>query len=220
MTGRVMTIIRDMAPECFRYSIDEAFAVLDGFTVDELHEWGTALHDRVMQSVGMPVSIGIAPTKTMAKMASHYAKKYAGYGHCCVIDTEERRIKAEQLYPIGEVWGIGRRYQARLESMGHKDGVRLCLSCPIVGERHVPYRNGWSARGRSLTVRTAFRTTFLPRRRSGVLAGVSADMTLRLSTLCTLNIANFAARCAEKARRQSALCGDSRVPCGYQPFPY
>ena len=50
LTGRVMTIIRDMAPECFRYSIDEAFAVLDGFNVDELHEWGVALHDRVMQT--------------------------------------------------------------------------------------------------------------------------------------------------------------------------
>ena len=118
MTGRVMTIIRDMAPMCFRYSIDEAFAILDGFAPNQLKQWGTQLHDRVLQSVGMPVSIGIAPTKTLAKMASHFAKKHPGYNHCCIIDTDERRIKALRLYPIDEVWGIGRRYAARLSSMG------------------------------------------------------------------------------------------------------
>ena len=64
------------------------------------------------------MSVGIAPTKTLAKMASHFAKKHPGYNHCCIIDTDERRIKASRLYPIDEVWGIGRRYAARLNSMG------------------------------------------------------------------------------------------------------
>lgn len=203
MTGRVMTIIRDMAPECFRYSIDEAFAVLDGFNVDELHEWGTALHDRVMQSVGMPVSIGIAPTKTMAKMASHYAKKYAGYGHCCVIDTEERRIKAEQLYPIGEVWGIGRRYQARLESMGIRTAYDFAS-----------HARSW--------VSATFRTVIMERTWAE-LNGVDCipdDIPAKKKSICTsrsfrdmtsdfdiihTHIANFAARCAEKARRQRSV---------------
>ena len=68
----------------------------------------------------MPVSIGLAPNKTLAKMASHFAKKYQGYRHCCMIDTDEKRIKALKLYPIDEVWGIGRRYAARLEALGVK----------------------------------------------------------------------------------------------------
>ncbi len=68
--------------------------------------------------VGMPVSIGIAPNKTLAKVASHFAKKYPGYNHCCLIDTEEKREKALRLYPVEDVWGIGRRYAARLASYG------------------------------------------------------------------------------------------------------
>lgn len=103
ITGRVMAIIRDMTPRCFRYSIDEAFAVLDGFSIEQLREWGEQLHNRVKMSVGMPISIGIAKTKTLAKMASHFAKKYPGYNHICIIDSEEQRIKAAKLYPIGEI---------------------------------------------------------------------------------------------------------------------
>ena len=61
-----------------------------------------------------------APNKTLAKMASHFAKKYQGYRHCCMIDSDEKRIKALKLYPKDEVWGIGRRYAARLEALGVK----------------------------------------------------------------------------------------------------
>lgn len=203
LTGRVMTIIRDMAPECFRYSIDEAFAVLDGFDVDELHEWGVALHDRVMQSVGMPVSIGIAPTKTMAKMASHYAKKYAGYGHCCVIDTEERRIKAEKLYPIGEVWGIGRRYQARLESMGIRtayDFASHARSWVSATFRTVIMERTWAELNGVDCI-----PDDIPAKKKSVCTSRSfRDMTSDFDTLHT-HIANFAARCAEKARRQRSV---------------
>ena len=77
--------------------------------------WGENLHKRIRKGVGIPVSIGLAPNKTLAKMASHFAKKYLGYRHCCMIDSEEKRIKALKLYPIDEVWGIGRRYTARLQ---------------------------------------------------------------------------------------------------------
>lgn len=148
ITGRVMTIIRDMAPQCFRYSIDEAFAVLDGFSVEQLKEWGEELHRRVLQSVGMPLTIGIAPTKTLAKMASHFAKKYAGYNHCCVIDTDDRRLKAAALYPIGEVWGIGRRYAARLETYG----IRRRMTSQHIRIRGCVLRSrpwSWSALGLS-----------------------------------------------------------------------
>jgi len=67
----------------------------------------------VKQYVGMPVSIGLALNKTLAKVASHFAKKYQGYRHCCLIDTDGKRIKALKLYPIEDVWGIGRRYAAK-----------------------------------------------------------------------------------------------------------
>ena len=60
----------------------------------DLKKWGENLHKKIMRYVGMPVSIGVAPNKTLAKMASHFAKKYRGYRHCCLIDSDEKRLKA------------------------------------------------------------------------------------------------------------------------------
>lgn len=80
---------------------------LDGMENFDLKQWGENLHERIRKCVGMPVSIGLAPTKTLAKMASHFAKKYSGYRHCCMIDTNEKRVKALKLFPIEDVWGIG-----------------------------------------------------------------------------------------------------------------
>ena len=200
ITGRVMAIIRDMSPQCFRYSIDEAFAVLDGFDTQQLKRWGTELHDRVKQSVGMPVSIGIAPTKTLAKMASHFAKKYPGYQHCCIIDNEERWTKAERLYPISEVWGIGRRYAERLEAMGittaldfasHSRSWVKATFKTVVMERTWEELNG-----------TDCVPDDLPARKKSICTSRSFDgMVGDFDTLRT-HIANFAARCAEKLRRQ------------------
>ena len=120
LTSRVVSIIRKEAPAYFRYSIDECFVYLDGMEHLDLKAWGEELHKKIKRNVGMPVSIGLAPNKTLAKMASHFAKKYQGYRHCCMIDSDDKRIKALKLYPIDEVWGIGRRYAARLEALGVK----------------------------------------------------------------------------------------------------
>ena len=138
LTGRVVSIISQEAPAYFRYSIDECFMYLDGIPLKELQTWGENLHKRVKREVGMPVSIGLAPTKTLAKIASKLAKKYAVYRHCCMIDTEYKRERALEWCPIEDVWGIGRRYAARLKSAGcktaldfarhHKDWVRVTLN--------------------------------------------------------------------------------------------
>ena len=71
MTARVIDIIRKEVPAYFRYSIDECFVYLDGLQHTDLKTWGENLHRKILQYVGMPVSIGLAPNKTLAKMASH-----------------------------------------------------------------------------------------------------------------------------------------------------
>ncbi len=118
LTGRVVGIVRQEAPAYFRYSIDECFVYFDDVKDMDIKKWGENLYRRIKGSVGMPVSIGIAPNKTLAKMASHFAKRHIGYRHCCLIDSDKKRIKALKLFPIEDVWGIGRRYAARLRSMG------------------------------------------------------------------------------------------------------
>ena len=83
LTGRVVEIIRKEAPVYFRYSIDECFVYFNSLEQVDLKDWGERLYMRVKRSVGMPISIGMAPNKTLAKGASHFAKKYRGYRHCC-----------------------------------------------------------------------------------------------------------------------------------------
>ena len=203
MTGRVMSIIRQEAPAWFRYSIDECFVYLDGMERVDLKQWGEDLHKKIRRYVGMPVSVGLAPNKTLAKMASHFAKKHTGYRHCCMIDTEEKRCKALQLYPVGEVWGIGRRYASRLESLGVKtawdfaqhtrEWVRAEFGNVVIertwrelcGEDCVP--NEEMARKKSICTSRSF-------------PGMIADMdALRV------HVSNYAARCAEKLRRERSV---------------
>lgn len=121
ITGRVMSLVRKAVPSFVRYSIDEGFCDLSGMEHMDLKKWGEELSAHIWRATRMPVSIGIAPTKTLAKMASHFAKHYKGYNHCCYIDTDEKRQKALSLFDIGEVWGIGRRYATKLEEAGNED---------------------------------------------------------------------------------------------------
>ena len=85
LSARVMATLREEVPEVLQYSIDEAFLDLRGMeSAVDLKTWGEALCRKVERWTGIPVSLGIAPTRTLAKMASRYAKTYAGYRKCCV----------------------------------------------------------------------------------------------------------------------------------------
>ena len=201
MTDRVMSLVRKEVPEFYRYSIDEGFCDLSGMEHFDLKAWGEQLHKTIKHNTGMPVSIGVGPTKTLAKMASHYAKHYPGYKHCCVIDTDEKRIKALKLYPIDEVWGIGRQYTKRLQAVGVKTAydfasltrswVRLTFN--VVVERTWRELNGDDcvpmedmSKKKSICTSRSF-------------PGMVADFdTLRTS------ISNFADHCAEKLRKQQS----------------
>ena len=192
LTGRIVSLISQEVPAYFRYSIDECFIYLDGMEHQDLKKWGENLHKKIKQYVGMPVSIGLAPNKTLAKMASHFAKKYQGYRHCCMIDSDEKRIKALKLYPIGDVWGIGRRYAAKLESLGvktaydfaahHGDWVKLTFN-NIVIQRTWRELNGEDC--------------------------VPNEELAKKKSICTSR--SFAARCAEKLRQQGTVASSVGV---------
>lgn len=203
LTSRVVSIIRKEAPAYFRYSIDECFVYLDGMEKIDLKAWGEELHKKIKRNVGMPVSIGLAPNKTLAKMASHFAKKYQGYRHCCMIDSDEKRIKALKLYPIDEVWGIGRRYAARLEALGVKTAydfaehnqtwVKATFNNIVIertwrelnGEDYVP--NEEMAKKKSICTSRSF---------NGMITDLDGLRT---------HVSNYAARCAEKLRQQGTV---------------
>lgn len=203
LTARVVNIIKKEAPAYFRYSIDECFVYLHGMEKVGMKAWGEELHKKIKQNVGMPVSIGLAPNKTLAKMASHFAKKYQGYRHCCLIDNDEKRIKALKLYPIDEVWGIGRRYAARLEAQGVKtayDFAKHNGNWVKATFRNVVIERTW----RELNGEDCIPNEELAKKKSICTSRSFNGMISDLDSLRT-HVANYAARCAEKLRQQNTV---------------
>jgi len=141
MSDRIMNILSGLVPDMEIYSVDEAFLNLTG--ISNLENYCRDIVQTTTKCSGIPVSLGVAPTKTLAKTANHFAKKHKGYKQICIIDTEEKRIKALQITDIGNVWGIGRNHRRTLEYHGIKTAfdftqksrswVRKKMS--VIGER-------------------------------------------------------------------------------------
>lgn len=121
MSNRVMTILSDYSPEMEIYSIDECFLKLKGFDLFNLQTYGEDMRYKVTKWTGIPISVGIAPTKALAKVANRIAKKYPTETKgVYIIDSEERRIKALKWLKVEDVWGIGRQHSKRLNALGVK----------------------------------------------------------------------------------------------------
>lgn len=206
MSHRVMTVIRRFIPNIEVYSIDECF--IDLSDVEHPDQLCRTIVKTVRKWTGIPISIGIAPTKTLAKVASKFAKRYPAYKGCAVIDTEERRIKALKLFPIDDVWGIGRRNLPKLLAAGVKTAyditqwnenkVRAILALPGVKMWHelcgiptIPIAP-CSAK-QSITTSRSFKA-------------VITDF----ETLRSL-VSDFASRCAEKLRKQHSTAAEITV---------
>ena len=203
ITDRVMSLVRKASPTFYRYSIDEGFCDLSGMENYDLKKWGEDLSAFIWKATRMPVSIGIASTKTLAKMASHYAKHYKGYKHCCMIGTEDQRIKALQQYEIEEVWGIGRRYAARLQGMG----VKTTFEFANQDESWVrAYLNNVVAirTWKELNSIDCIPMEEMSKKKSICTSRSFPGMVSDMETLRT-SISNFAARCAEKLRKQESV---------------
>ena len=129
MSERVMETLGLLAPDIEVYSIDEAFLRLDGFAGRDLTAMGADIRTTVLQWTGIPVSLGIAPTKTLAKIANHVAKKRTAAGVFDMRDGGVReRILAE--LPVEEVWGINKRLGARLRALGMQTALDLGRADP------------------------------------------------------------------------------------------
>ncbi len=118
MSQRVFTTLKQIAPYVEIYSIDEAFIDFSGVEVERLQEIGREMVRTVKRNTGIPVSIGIAPTKTLAKVASRLCKQYPKLEGCCVMTREEDIKKVLSRFPIGDIWGIGRKYRKMLTTFG------------------------------------------------------------------------------------------------------
>ena len=204
MTRRLMNMVRNASPEFHRYSIDEGFCMLHGMEQVDLKAWGENLYRRILKGLGMPVSIGIAPTKTLAKVASRFAKRYPAYNHCCIIDDDNKREIALTLMPVGDVWGIGRRWERKLMAMGVRTAydfashtqswVRTTFN--IVAERTWKELNAIDC----IPVDDMEMVT-----KKSIITSRSFPKNLTSIDDVRTHVANYAAKCAAKLRKQHSV---------------
>ncbi len=116
ISQRVMNTLKDYSPEVEVYSIDEMFLQLDGIACD-LGVYGRDIKQRLWRDIRMPVGVGIAPTKTLAKLANHAAKKIVSTHGVCVLDTPVKWQWLQRRLPVKQVWGIGSRLSGKLNAL-------------------------------------------------------------------------------------------------------
>lgn len=153
MSQRVMSTLESLSPRVEVYSIDEAFIDLTGVGVcQNLVDFGLMLKQTVQKCTGITVCVGIAPTKTLAKLANHAAKTWPKTGGVVDLTRKERQRKLLALLPVSEVWGIGGQLTKRLQLMGIDTALQLADADPkfirqhfsVVVERTVRELNGES----------------------------------------------------------------------------
>ncbi|MCL7481521.1 Y-family DNA polymerase, partial [Klebsiella pneumoniae] len=127
MSNRVMTTLEELSPRCEIYSIDEAFCDLTGVrNCRDLTDFGREIRETVLRRTHLTVGVGIAQTKTLAKLANHAAKQWQRQtGGVVDLSNQERQRKLMALLPVDEVWGVGRRISKKLEAMGIKTVLQL-----------------------------------------------------------------------------------------------
>ncbi|EOF9239388.1 Y-family DNA polymerase [Klebsiella pneumoniae] len=127
MSNRVMTTLEELSPRCEIYSIDEAFCDLTGVrNCRDLTDFGREIRETVLRRTHLTVGVGIAQTKTLAKLANHAAKQWQRQtGGVVDLSNLERQRKLMALLPADEVWGVGRRISKKLEAMGIKTVLQL-----------------------------------------------------------------------------------------------
>ncbi len=204
ISERVMMLLRESVPAIEVYSIDEAFLDLSGFKLEELETFGRDLARKVRRDVGIPVSIGVTPTKTLSKIASKLCKSYPKLQGCCVMHREEDIRKVLSKTAVGDIWGIGRRSQAMLSSYNilSAEDFKSAPEAWVKGKMGVVgLRTWWELHGKrsiEIDLEHSDRQSIMVSR---TFHHDEHDLTSILNSVAT-----FASMATEKLRRQGSLC--------------
>lgn len=153
LSQRVMSTLEQLAPAVEVYSIDEAFLDIRGIAAcNDLTQWGQTVRQTIVQWVGLPVCVGIAPTKTLAKLANHAAKQYRATAGVVDLSARQRQERLMARLSVAEVWGVGRRLSTHLQALNihtaldlaHADSKWLRRRFNVVLERTIDELNGVS----------------------------------------------------------------------------
>jgi DNA polymerase V len=198
MSKRVRETMRPFARRLEAYSIDECFLEVDGLTPAELEDWGRRLKEEVERCTGIPVTVGIAETKCLAKIANKVAKKSPKTRGVLDLFGSPHVDRALERLGVGDVWGVGPAYERMLEESGVKTALDLKHApeswvrskMTVVGHRIVKELNGIPC--------IPFEASAVPKQRIGTQRGFG----VLVESLHDLQeaAASYVARIAEKAR--------------------
>ncbi len=203
LSSRVMSILAKHTPRLEQYSIDESFLHCDHLPIHELKPYYEQVVLQIRKWVGIPVSIGLAPTRTLAKIASKYAKQYPAYNGVCIIDTDEKRQKALQGFAIEDVWGIGRKAQKKLLPTGIVTAWDFSQRLPEFAKNllHKPGLQTWQELNGYDCIDITERAERQSISQSRTFErGVTDQATLEKA------LVDFMSDCADKLRKQRSLC--------------
>jgi DNA polymerase V len=199
MSQRVMTTLEQLAPAVEVYSIDEAFLDLTGVSsAISLAAFGHQVRQTIQDWIGITVCVGIAPTKTLAKLANHAAKQYRATAGVVDLTSPTRQRKLLALVPVSEVWGIGRQLTARLAGLGIRTALELADADPKLMRKTfsvVVERTVWELNGES-----CLPLEMAPAAKKEIVC--SRSFGERITTLVAMReaIATYISRAAEKLR--------------------
>ncbi len=204
LSTRVMSVLSKFSPDIEVYSIDEAFFKLDGIKSEDLESYVLNIKIIIEKWVGIPVSIGVAPTKSLSKVANKIAKKYTNETKgIYIISTEEQRVKALKWTKVENVWGIGRRISKRLKSQN----IHTAYDFTLLPDEFV--RNKFSVVG----LRLKKDLSGIPiigfeevKDKKNIATARTFERALKEYEPIKERIATFANSCAEKLRKQHSEC--------------
>lgn len=206
LSKRVMKILSTYTPDVEVYSIDEIFLKFKGFENYDLHKYGLDMKKNVLTNTRIPVSIGYAATKALAKVANRIAKKFPDVTQgVYIIDSDEKRVKALRWLKIGDVWGIGRQLEKKLLDQGVTNAYQFTLlpdyyvqkEMSIVGLRLKRELEG-----------KEYIELEEKKRKKAIATTRSFDKNYREYDVIKERVSTFASRCAEKLRKEGSYCSE------------
>ena len=209
MSKRVQSIMRKTVERTENYSIDEQFLYLDGYENNyDLVKLMRGMVRQIALWTDIPVSVGIARTKTLAKVASKFAKKYRGYESVCMIDTEEKRRKALSMFELADIWGIGARSFAKLQALGITTPLQFADKPGdwVLRQFHKPGYQTWL----ELNGHPCIDTSEIIRRQT-ISTSRSFGKMISDAEQLRASVATFAASCCNTLRAQESAAGSVSV---------
>ena len=209
MSKRVMTILTNYTPDIEVYSIDEMFLKLKGFEQYDLREYGLKMKNEIQVKTRIPVCVGFAPTKALAKVANRIAKKFPNHFQgVYIIDSEEKRIKALKWLAVEDIWGVGRQYAKKLRTLGIRNALEFTLQSDyfvqkemsVVGLRLKKQLEGLDYVDLEET-----------KRKKNIANTRSFDKNIFEHDEIRERVSTFATRCAEKLRKEGSYCSEITV---------